>query len=265
MRNINKNNEIKELSIIIPAYNEEKRIEKTLNTYITFLLQKYKKSFEIIIITDGCKDKTPKIVEKFSKKFKFIKHINPSFRLGKGGAIIRGLKIAKGKIVGFVDADGSTAPESILLMIENLSKYDAVIGSRWIKGAIINKKQPILRRIASRLFNFFVRILFNFNFKDTQCGAKFFKREVIKNIISELGLTDWAFDVDLLYRLNRKRYRIKEFPVVWFNKEGSKLNLCKTSVKMFLSIIGLRIKCSRFSIISKSPLVTSIYRKVKNL
>ncbi|MEM5835088.1 MAG: glycosyltransferase family 2 protein [Candidatus Aenigmatarchaeota archaeon] len=256
---------MKELSVIIPAYNEEKRIRKTLNIYLPIFKKYYKNSFEVIIITDGCKDKTPDIVKKFSKKYKFIKHINYQNRLGKGGAIIEGFKVASGKIVGFLDADGSTSPKSIISLIKYLNKYDGVIASRWIKKSKVVKKQSLSRRIASRIFNFLVRFLFGFNFKDTQCGAKFFRKKAIEDILPEIGLTDWAFDIDLLYRFSKRNYKIKEVPITWRYKEGSKLKLSKTSVKMLLSVLGLRVKCSKFSFIAKSPIVIWIYKIVKNL
>jgi glycosyltransferase involved in cell wall biosynthesis len=228
------------ISLIIPAYNEEKRIEKTLKNYIAFFKKKFS-NFEIIVVTDGCKDNTPKIVEKLSKRFSFIKHIHPLERLGKGGAIIEGFKLANGNIIGFVDADGSTPSQSISSLIENLNGYDGAIASRWVDGAIVRRKEPFARRIASRCFNYLVRMLFGFHFKDTQCGAKFFRRKAIKSVVDELRLTDWAFDVDLLYRLNKKGFKIKEVPIVWNYKKGSKINLIDASI-MFVSIFRLKFK-----------------------
>ena len=252
------------ISLIIPAWNEEKRIEKTLRSYITFFKKNFR-NFEVIVVTDGSEDATSQIVENLTKEFNCIRHIHPDEKLGKGGAIIEGFKFASGDIVGFVDADGSTPPESIALLIKSLNHYDGVIASRWINGSVIEKKQPIERRIASRTFNLLVRILFGFSFNDTQCGAKFFKRKAIKSIINELGLTDWAFDIDLLYRLNKKNYKIKEIPVTWHYEEDSKLDLGKTSFKMFFSVIGFRIKNSPLSPITKSKIVKVIYHKVRNL
>ncbi len=256
---------VKDLSVIIPAYNEEKRIEKTLRNYITFLKKLYKENFEIIVITDGCEDFTPKIVENLCKEFPCIIHIRPPKRLGKGGAIIKGFKVAKGEVVGFLDADGSTPCESIEFLLKNLRGHDGVIASRWINGAVIRKDEPLARRIASRVFNFLVRVLFGFHFKDTQCGAKFFRKKAIKSVVNELGLTDWAFDIDLLYRLNKKGFKIKEVPITWRYEEGSKLNLVKVSIQMFLSVIGLRIKTSPFAFIAKSKPIRWIYKVVREL
>jgi glycosyltransferase involved in cell wall biosynthesis len=256
---------MKELSLIIPAYNEEGRIGKTLENYVNFLKNSYGSSFEIIAITDGCIDKTPKIIEGFAKKFPCIRHIDFINRLGKGGAIIEGFKNAKGRYVGFLDADGSTSLESVKLLVNNLSEYDGAIASRWADGSVIGRQEPFSRQMASRAFNILVRFLFGFHFKDTQCGAKFFRKEAVKSVINEIGLTDWAFDVDLLYRLNEKNYKIKETPVTWHYEEESKLNLKRTSIKMFLSVVGLKVKTSKLSFLAKSPLIKWLYEMARKL
>lgn len=258
---------MKKLSIIVPAWNEEKRIRHTLSKLLKFFRED-RIMVELIIVTDGCTDDTPRIVRNFKKKYGQIIHLNPSERLGKGGAIIKGFEIASGKIIGFIDADGSTSLRSIKKMIKILQSDErlaGVIASRWINGSKIYKHEPFTRKIASRVFNFVVRILFHFHFRDTQCGAKFFKKNVVKEVLPELGLTDWAFDVELLYRIHKKRFKIKEIPVEWKYKSGSKLNLPKTSLKMFLSVIGLRVKTSKLRSITKIPLIRWIYESVNNI
>jgi glycosyltransferase involved in cell wall biosynthesis len=252
------------ISIIIPAWNEEERIEKTLKSYINSFKKDFT-NFEVIVVTDGSEDATPKIVERLSKKYDCIRHVHPDIKLGKGGAIIEGFKLASGDIIGFVDADCSTPPASIKLLIENLDNCDGVIASRWANGSTVGKKQPFARRVASRTFNLLVRILFGFEFEDTQCGTKFFRKDAIKSVTNELGLTDWAFDIDLLYRLHKKNYLIKEIPIAWNDQTGSKLDLGKTSIKMFFSVIGLRVKTSRLAFLAKSRVVKWLYKKVKSL
>lgn len=252
------------ISIIMPAWNEEKRIEKTIRTYIPFF-EKTLKNFEIIVVTDGSEDSTQTIVSNLSKEFPYVKNLHFKKRLGKGGAIIEGFRHANGKIIGFVDADCSTDPQSITLLIKNLNSYDGAIGSRWADGANVVVDQPITRKAASRAFNFLVRIFFGLNFKDTQLGAKFFKKKAVKDVVGELGLTDWAFDVDLLYKLGKKNYKVKEVPIAWSHNNESKLELEKTSLKMFFSIVGLRVKNSRFAFIAKFPLVKWIYNEVRSI
>src|SRR3989344_9034922 len=162
------------LSIVIPAYNEEKRIGQTLKDYTSFF-NKIKISYEIFVVLNGCRDNTLGVVKELSKKNKVITYLDIKEAIGKGGAITQGFKAAKGDLIGFVDADGSTSPQAFNDLIENIGEYDGIIASRWIRGAKISYKQPFLKRFGSRGFNFLVRLLFNLRFKDTQCGAKLFK------------------------------------------------------------------------------------------
>jgi glycosyltransferase involved in cell wall biosynthesis len=251
-----------DISVIIPAYNEELRVEKTLKNYAHFLNDCYS-NIEVIVVTDGCSDTTPQIVEELTKKYQCIKHIHPNKRLGKGGAVIEGFKAANGKLIGFVDSDGSTPAEDLHLLLNELKCCDGVIASRWLNGSTIMKHGPPTRIIASRAFNFMVRILFGLPFKDTQCGAKFFTQTVIMDIIDDIGLTDWSFDVELLYVTQKKGYHIKEVPVKWEYKEGSHLNLRRVTINMLISIIGFRIKRSRFAPYIPDRLAYKLYRKMK--
>jgi glycosyltransferase involved in cell wall biosynthesis len=250
------------LSIVIPAYNEEGRLEKTIKDYMSFFYSCLS-DIEIIVITDGCTDQTPQIVDNLSSKYPCIRHIHPTDRLGKGGAVIEGFKAASKEMVGFVDGDGSTAPEGLCIMLDELGNYDSVIASRWIEGANILKQEPFIRVLASRCFNIIVRVLFNLPFRDTQCGAKFFRRSAIMDVIDGLGLTDWSFDVELLYHLMDKGYTIKEVPVTWEYREGSKLNVKIVSIKMLLSVVGLRIKLSPLSPLIPGNLAYYIYKKMR--
>ncbi len=240
------------ISIIIPAYNEEKRIEKTLKEYLEFF-KKLKKEklidFEILVIINNTEDRTPEIVKNFSKRYKEIKYLN--FKEGgKGFAITKGFKEAmkdkKNELIGFVDADMSTRPEVFYDLVNNIKHYDGIIASRYMKGAVVNPKQSIQRIIVSRIFNFLIRILFLMNYKDTQCGAKLFKTHVLEPIIKELVITKWAFDVNLLYCLKRKGFKIKEFPTIWSDMEYSKLNFKISGPLMALSVLRLRIVNSPF-------------------
>jgi len=249
-----------ELSIVIPAHNEEKRIAPTLESYLQYFSKIFDKKFEIIVVLNGCTDNTLGVVKKFTK-WKQLRYLDIKKAIGKGGAVIEGFKIAKGKLIGFVDADGSTDVSAFYDLVKKINGYDAIIASRWLKQSIVEPKQPLTRRIASRIFNLLVRILFGLNLHDTQCGAKLFKKQAIKDVLPLLGLTRWAFDVDLLYQLKRKGYKILEIPTVWRDKAGSKLNLKKTSLQMFLAILQLRLNHSRLNAILKvfKPLIRLFY------
>jgi len=248
-------NQKQKISIIIPAYNEEKRIGRTLEDYCKFFKSKKKEKeldFEIIVVINNTHDRTEEIVKHFQKSCKELKYLN--FKQGgKGFAIVEGFKEAlKDKnisLIGFVDADMATPPYAFYDLIKNINNFDGIIASRYVKGAIVKPKPSIQRIIISRIFNFLVRILFLMPYKDTQCGAKLFKRKVIETIRNEIGITQWAFDVDLLYKIQKHKFKIKEHPTVWADKEYSKINFIKAGPRMALSIIRLRLINSKLKFI----------------
>jgi len=254
-----------ELSVIIPAYNEEKRIEKSLSLYLPIITKRFK-SYEMIVVCNGCTDNTPEIVKKISKNNPNVTLLEFKEKIGKGGAIIEGIKVARGEIIGFLDADASTLPESVISLVESIGEHDGIIGSRWVRGALIYQKQPYIRRVLSRVFNILVKLLFDLKYEDTQCGAKFFKKEAIKKVASEVCLTDWSFDVELLYRMKLHGFTVKEHPIKWAENGHSKLHLMKTPIKMFFSVVGLRMKFDkRFERLTKSRLASWLYWRLKRL
>ncbi len=237
------------ISIIIPAHNEQERIRKTLEKYGKFFKEKKEsnkiKDFEILVVVNASNDQTIDIVKKYKSELKELRYLNFK-KGGKGFAIIEGFRDALKRdndLVGFVDADLATSPHSFYDLIKEIKEknYNGAIASRWLKQSIIKTKQPLVRKITSRGFNFLIRSILFLPYKDTQCGAKVFKKNAIKTIINELGITKWAFDIDLLYELKNKGFNIKELPTVWEDKEGSKIDLVKNPIQMFSSIIRLRL------------------------
>lgn len=239
------------LSIVIPAYNEEKRISKTLSAYSLFFEQLRKKKlldYEILISINNTTDKTLEIVKAYKKKNKRIVYIDLP-RGGKGYAVIEGFKEELKKdfeLIGFVDGDLATSPEEFWKLAKECTKREAVIASRYIPGAIVNPKQTIQRIIASRAFNIAIRAILLMPYRDTQCGAKVFRKEVLLKILPNLTMSQWAFDVELLYETQRAGFTIKEVPTIWSDKEYSKLNLSKAGPRMLLGVIRLRIIHSPF-------------------
>lgn len=236
------------LCIIIPAYNEEKRISKTLEEFGNFFLNLKKEGkleTEIIVVINNTKDRTEEIVKQQKKKFKSITYLNFK-RGGKGFAIIEGfkhaLKMKNVGLIGFVDADLATSPEAFYDLVLNIKDYDGVIASRYLPESRVNPKQTFNRILVSRIFNLLIRALLFLPYKDTQCGAKVFKRKAIEAIIDKIAVTEWAFDVDLLYQMKKAKENIKEYPTVWADKEYSKINFMNAGPKMALSVIKLRFK-----------------------
>lgn len=256
------------ISIVIPAHNEEKRIRITLENYGRFLKEKKDKkeidNFEILVVINNTQDKTEEIVKEISKKYNEIRYLN--FKEGgKGFAIIEGFKDAlkrKNQMIGFVDADMSTPPEAFYWLIKILKKEQTiggVIANRWNKRSKIRLKQTILRRIVSRGYNFLIRTLFFLPYKDTQCGAKMFRRKILEDNICKLITSNWGFDVALLFCLKKEaKAKIIDIPTIWEDKQESKLNLKKTPLTMFASLMRLRLIHSPFRFIVR------IYRKLPN-
>jgi glycosyltransferase involved in cell wall biosynthesis len=247
------------ISIVIPAYNEEKRIGKMLENYGKFFSEKKRnreiRDFEIVVVINNTKDRTEEVVKEFSKKYKEIRYLN-FLQGGKGFAIIQGFNDAlkrNNELIGFVDADMSTPPEAFYGLIKNIRNYDGIIGDRWDKKSIITKKQSFLRRFVSRGYNLIVRILFLLPFKDTQCGAKLFKRKILEENIKKIVSSQWNFDIALLFCLKKEsRARIKSLPTIWNNDEDSKVNLKRTPVRMFASSVRLRLIHSPFKFIVRA-------------
>jgi glycosyltransferase involved in cell wall biosynthesis len=236
------------ISIVIPAYNEEKRIGKMLEGYGGFFSEKKKnkeiENFEILVVINNTKDRTEEIVKELSKKYKEIRYLN--FKQGgKGFAIIEGFKDAlkrNNKLIGYVDADMATPPEAFYNLVRNIRKYDGIIADRWHKKSIIVPRQSFFRRFISRGYNIIVRTLFLMPFRDTQCGAKVFKREILEKNYKKIITINWNFDIALLYCLRKESHaRIKSIPTLWHDEIGSKVNLKRTPVMMFASSVRLRL------------------------
>lgn len=224
------------LSLVIPAYNEEKRIGEVISSYSKFLSEKY--DYEIIIICDGT-DNTARIVKNTMAVNSRIRLVEFRERQGKGGGIIHGLKESRGDIIGFVDSDKAVSPAEFGRLVDSLDGYGCAIASRRVKGARILNDRPYTRRLPSMVFNRIVNALFNLDIMDTQCGAKVFKKEVIMDVLPLLRTRGFEFDVELLWRIKSKGYSIREVPVVWEHKDGSTFSL-RYSFSMFVSLVKTR-------------------------
>lgn len=256
----------------MPAYNEEKRIGKTLDVYSAYFENLRKKrilDYEILVIINAATDNTKKIVKKAKKKNPRIFYLD-LVQGGKGYAVIEGFKIAlnkKNDLIGFVDADMATSPSSFKELIDNIGEHDAIIASRYIKGARVIPPNTFRRLIVSRIFNNLVRAFFLMPYKDTQCGAKLFKKKALQNTIKSLTLSHWAFDVDLIYNLRKEGFKIIEYPTVWVDKKYSKINFFKAGPLMFLAILRLRLINSPFkgliSLYDRIPDKLKIHRRFR--
>jgi len=253
------------LSIVIPAHNEEQRLPPMLEAYGNYFSEKYGNEAELIVVPNFCEDRTAEVAREIAERCSVVKVFDDPGQVGKGGAVMLGAEAAEGDMVGFVDADGATSPEAFDDLVEKISLDGCIIASRWMKESKMSPKQPLDRRIASRCFNLMVRVLFGMRLKDTQCGAKLFRREVIQPVMSNMGVTSWAFDVDMLFQTKRLGASIREIPTVWCDVGGSKIKVGKASLDMFVALVRLRMFYSpfRFMIPYISRIVSRIipYRK----
>jgi glycosyltransferase involved in cell wall biosynthesis len=241
---------MKKISIIIPAYNEEKRIGKTLTKYSDYFENLCKTGvleYEILVVINNTKDNTEGVIKEFAKKNKRIRYLN--FKQGgKGFAVIEGFKDALKRDndhIGFLDADMATPPYEFHRLVTHMGRYDGVIASRYLGGSVINPDLPKIRTIGSRLFNFLVRNLFFLPYHDTQCGAKIFTRRALEKTLPTLSMSQWAFDVELLYQLRKNGFRLFECPTRWSNVGSSHLGSSSKFIYagtfMVLGLMRLRL------------------------
>ena len=224
------------ISIIIPAYNEEGRIEKTVRTYHNFFSEK-NVSFELVVVLNGCADNTIGVIERVRNDLTTNTIVIIDMQqAGKGLAIKAGFAnalVRDNDLIGFVDADMATAPEAFYDLVTNIGDNDGIIASRYMPGAQIFPPRPAYKRYGSRIiYEPFVWLLFGLSYYDLQCGAKLFKRSVLEHITPQLTVTQWAFDVELLYLCKKAGYTIKEIPTVWHDQADSKLTL-RGGLRMF--------------------------------
>lgn len=235
------------LLLLIPAYNEERRIEPVLRDYGRYFQEHYRGTFQLVVVLNGCRDNTRGVVERVAKDFPAISLLDFSEPIGKGGALIEGLKLAsRAEAIGYVDADGATPPHAFHDLVKRLGEADCVIGSRWLPGAVLHQSQSGKRQFASRVFHAIVQTLFWMNIRDTQCGAKVLHREAVEEVHAYLRIADMAFDINLLFSLKRAGCRILEVPTEWTDQIGSKVTLFRTSLTMFLSTFRVRLIYSPF-------------------
>lgn len=249
------------LSIVIPAHNEEHRLPPMLEAYAKYFAEKYRSEVELIVVPNFCSDRTADVARAIGLRYPQVKVVEEPQRVGKGGAVLLGAQTAEGDLVGFVDADGATPPEAFDDLVHKISLDGCIIASRWMKGSDVSPKQPLSRRVSSRCFNLIVRLLFGLKLTDTQCGAKLFRHEVIQPVLRNLGVTSWAFDVDMLFQTKRLGASIREIPTVWHDVAGSKIEIGRASVSMFVALVRLRMFYSplRFLIPYISRLIEKVF------
>lgn len=256
------------LLLLIPAYNEEARIEPVLRQYAEFFGKNYNGKFQLVVVLNGCRDNTLGVVQRVAGDFPAVSWLDFPAPIGKGGALIEGLKLAiHADLIGYVDADGATGPAAFLSLARQLGTADAIIGSRWLPDSVLLQAQPKLRQFISRCFHLIVEALFWMHIKDTQCPCKLMRREAVEKIHSNLRIADLAFDVNLLVSLKRAGFKVREVAIEWTDVVGSKVtsSLLRSSLSMLLSVVRVRLIYSPFYRWLKPlrPLEGWVYKKLR--
>jgi putative flippase GtrA len=229
-----------ELSIIIPAYNEEKRIIKTIHSIKEYLNFKNINA-EIIVVDDGSKDNTVEVVQSLSSLISNLKIISYKKNRGKGYAVARGIFESSGQYILFTDADNSTDINNYSILKREINENEIVIGSRYLKKSDIVKKQSNLRVLISRIGNFFIRAFIIDGIVDTQCGFKLLRHRAAKEIFCRQKIYRFGFDIEMLVIAKSLEYSVTEVPVVWSDVLGSRFSPVRDSIRVFVDIAQIKI------------------------
>ena len=230
----------KNLSIVIPAKNEEKRISKTLHSYSKFFANK---NSELIIVVNNSNDKTSSIVRNFQSHYPFIKLIETDYATGKGGAVALGFNTAEGKFIGYTDADGASSPAEfyrLYTVLKETPSLSGVIGSRYLSTSKVLNTISLHRGLLSAVYRLSTRILFGLDYKDTKCGVKIFKRSVAKEVAKRLSTTGWTFDLNILLVCKHLNYKIQEVATIWSEKAGSKFSVLEALINVPKELLSLK-------------------------
>lgn len=227
-------------SIILPAYNESVRIGATLDNLLAYIGQRNWDA-EVIVVNDGSTDDTAKIVRERAQSNPALRLIENPGNRGKGYSVRNGMLQANGEVALFSDADlSSPIEEADKLFAVIASGADIAIGSRWLNTDLQLRPQPLYRRIFGRIFNLALRLILGLNFKDTQCGFKAFTRRSAQAIFPLQQIERWGFDPELLFIGEKLGFTVKEVPVAWSHREGTRINPLVDGMKMFMEMLVIR-------------------------
>ncbi len=223
------------IDIVIPAHNEEQRIDKMLRAYRSLIDDP---GVRFLVALDHCTDATAKVVAGHARVDARIE-CRAYAKLGKGGVLMETFRHCDADLVGFVDADGATPPSEFLRLTEAAGAADGAIATRQHPASVLPVRRPLARRASSRAFSTLTRALFHLPYSDTQCGAKVVRREVLREVLPLLSSRDFLFDVDLLLTAVRLGFHIVEVPTIWLDQAGSHLSALLDARQMAASSLRL--------------------------
>jgi glycosyltransferase involved in cell wall biosynthesis len=230
-----------ELSIVVPAFNEEQRLPRSLESIRAYVRSRALRA-EVLVVDDGSADRTAKVVEDSRGDFPELRLLSNGCNRGKGFSVRHGMLEARGEIALFTDADLSAPIEEADKLLRALGddRFAGAIGSRAVDRRLIEVHQPALRERAGIVFNRLVRWITGLPFQDTQCGFKAFRREPTRVIFEQQRIEGFGFDPEILFLARRAGLRIAEVPVRWAHNPGTKVRMFGDSLRMFLDLIAIR-------------------------
>lgn len=227
-------------SIILPAYNESARIAGTLDRILAHAMQ-CSWNVEVIVVNDGSSDDTAEIVRRCAGEHPSVRLLENPGNRGKGYSVRNGMLCARGDILLFSDADLSSPIEEADKLFRTIrSGADIAIGSRWVDPRLQIRRQPLYRRVFGRIFNLALRAILGLQFKDTQCGFKAFTRRSAREIFPLQKIERWGFDPELLYLAKRFGFVVREIPVAWSHREGTRIHPVRDGIRMFGELLRVR-------------------------
>lgn len=230
------------LSVVVPAYNEEERLPRTLEgLHEYYSRQSY--TYEVVVVSDGSRDSTRQLVETFAQTHPGFRVIEYHPNHGKGYAVRTGILGTDGELVLFCDADLATPQEETEKLLTHMQQgADVAIGSRPLRESRLEVRQPFYREMLGRAFNKAVQLLAVPGIDDTQCGFKLFTRKCAQDVFSRCKVDGFSFDIEALIIARDLGYRIDEVPIRWRHQEGSKVSLLRDGVRMLRDLVKMRLK-----------------------
>lgn len=227
-------------SIVIPAYNEGERLGATLEKILTYVNQEGW-DVEVIVVNDGSRDNTAELVQHFSQGDRRVRLVENPGNRGKGYSVRYGMLQARGDVVAFSDADLSSPIEEMPKLLEALAGgADIAIGSRWMQAELQTRRQSLARQLFGRVFNLLLRFILGLRFKDTQCGFKAFTSQAVQAILPLQRIEGWGFDPEILFLARKFGFVVREVPVRWAHREGTRINPLIDGARMFQEMARIR-------------------------
>jgi glycosyltransferase involved in cell wall biosynthesis len=227
-------------SIVIPAYNEGKRLGATLEKVLAYV-RRQGWDAEVIVVNDGSRDNTAELVRAFAAKDPVLRLVENPGNRGKGYSVRHGILSARGDVVVFSDADLSSPIEEMPKLLGALAAgADIAIGSRWLRAELQTQRQSPLRQVFGRVFNLLLRIILGLKFKDTQCGFKAFTRRAAQTILPLQRIERWGFDPEILFLARKFGFRVDEVPVLWGHSGDTRIHPFLDGARMFQEIVRVR-------------------------